>query len=90
MDLKDYRNEIDEIDSQLLELLEKRFRAAEGAARCKKAAGRPIYDPVREKEHIDGIASAADSELREYDIRIFREIMAACRDRENEMPGIRE
>ena len=48
MDLSDWRERIDSIDRQLIDLLNERMQCAQEIGRIKKAAGRPIRDPERE------------------------------------------
>ncbi len=52
MDLSDWRERIDSIDKQLIELLNERMQCAHEIGRIKKAAGRPIRDPERERDVI--------------------------------------
>jgi len=47
--LNDLRNEIDDIDSQLVELLSKRLAITSKVGQLKSQVGMPIYDPEREK-----------------------------------------
>ena len=49
MDLSDWRERIDSIDQQLVELLNDRMRCAQAIGRIKKAAGKPLRDPERER-----------------------------------------
>ena len=48
MDLSDWRERIDSIDRQLIDLLNERMQCAQEIGRIKKAAGKPIRDPERE------------------------------------------
>lgn len=43
------REEIDRIDEVIVRLLDRRARCAYAVGRIKKAEGRPIYEPEREK-----------------------------------------
>ena len=52
MDLSDWRERIDGIDRQLIELLNARMQCAHEVGRIKKAAGKPIRDPERERDVI--------------------------------------
>jgi chorismate mutase-like protein len=52
MDLSDWRERIDNIDHQLIDLLNERMHCAQEIGRVKKAAGRPIRDPERELDVI--------------------------------------
>ena len=52
MELSDWRERIDNIDHQLIDLLNERMHCAQEIGRVKKAAGRPIRDPERELDVI--------------------------------------
>jgi chorismate mutase-like protein len=52
MDLSDWRERIDSIDRQLIDLLNERMQCAQEIGRIKKAAGKPIRDPERELDVI--------------------------------------
>ena len=52
MDLSDWRERIDNIDRQLIDLLNERMQCAQEIGRIKKAAGKPIRDPERELDVI--------------------------------------
>lgn len=47
------RDEIDRIDSQILDLLNQRMKAALEIGRVKKANNQPVYVPEREKAVIE-------------------------------------
>lgn len=48
--LAKHRREIDAIDLELLELLNRRTRVVESIGEIKQAAGMPIYEPKREED----------------------------------------
>lgn len=52
MDLQELRKEIDQLDTQLVELLQKRQAITSAVGAYKKEIGKPIYDPEREAELI--------------------------------------
>ena len=52
MDLSDWRERIDGIDRQMIDLLNERMQCAHKVGQIKKAAGKPIRDPVRERDVI--------------------------------------
>ncbi len=52
MELSDWRERIDGIDRQLIDLLNERMQCAHEIGRIKKAAGKPIRDPERERDVI--------------------------------------
>jgi chorismate mutase len=56
--IEDWRDEIDEIDEQLVKLLNERSKCAIELGRIKRELGLPIYSPEREVqvvEHVTGI-----------------------------------
>ena len=50
MELSDWRERIDGIDRQLIDLLNERMQCAHEIGRIKKAAGKPIRDSDRERD----------------------------------------
>ena len=50
MDLSDWRERIDGIDRQMIDLLNERMQCAHEIGRIKKAAGKPIRDSERERD----------------------------------------
>ena len=50
MELSDWRERIDGIDRQLIDLLNERLQCAHEIGRIKKAAGKPIRDSERERD----------------------------------------
>ena len=66
MDLKDLRNQIDEIDNSLVELFVKRMEISAQVADYKKANNLPIYVPAREREILQEVAAKAGSEMANY------------------------
>ena len=53
MTLQQHRHQIDQIDKQLLELLEKRFEISKKIGQHKKENGIKIHQPEREKQIIE-------------------------------------
>ena len=79
-DLNECRAEIDRIDAEIQELLERRLKAASEIAAWKRANGRPVYDPAREAEKLDALREKASTpELGEAVAGIYRDVMAATR-----------
>ena len=75
MELKDLRQQIDSIDSQLVELFHQRMDVSREIALCKKAEGRRVYDPVREREKLAEIAEASGEDMREYSTILWSLLM---------------
>lgn len=76
--LKKLREEIDEIDRSLLELLNKRAEIALKIGQIKRAKGLLFYDPVREKNIINNLVRINKGPFPEETIKsLFREILSA-------------
>lgn len=66
MDIKDLRDEIDTIDSELVRLFEKRMDTAAKIAEFKKSNGLPVFNQGREREVINKVTSETRPELSGY------------------------
>ncbi len=58
MDISDWRNKIDELDEQIVQLLSQRAAAAVEIGLLKAKSSAPIYEPQREQavfEHVQKI-----------------------------------
>jgi chorismate mutase/prephenate dehydratase len=61
--LDDLRSQIDELDREIVELLNRRTRLGLEAARTKAQDGRPIVDTEREREVLVRVAMANEGPL---------------------------
>lgn len=76
MDLKQLRNGIDAIDSEILSLFMKRMELCKGVAEYKKEHNMPVFQGGREQEIIDRIkALTGDSQLENGTAALFTNIM---------------
>ena len=66
MELKDLRNEIDNIDDELVKLFAQRMDVAAKIAAYKKENGMPILVPAREREKLTDVAQKAGPEMANY------------------------
>lgn len=83
MDLNWYRSEIDKIDNEVLELLNKRMELVKGVGELKKNEKSPIYRPEREKDIIERLSKSNRGLLNKSAIEaIFLEIFAISRNLE--------
>ncbi|MCM1157730.1 MAG: chorismate mutase [Clostridium sp.] len=79
-DLKTTRQEIDEVDKQIVALVEKRMDLALEVARYKMSTGKPIYDREREMEKLEKLGAMASTEFNAKGIReLFQQIMSVSR-----------
>ena len=80
MDLKDLRKQIDEIDSSLVELYEKRMEVSSAIADYKIANGKKVYDREREIEKIKTVKGLAHSDFNRIGVEeLFSLIMSMSR-----------
>ena len=75
MDLQELRSQINEIDSQLSELFEKRMRVCADIAEYKIANGLPVFQKDREQEVIERVTAAAPDDLKNASKVYFRTMM---------------
>ncbi len=79
-ELDDLRESIDEIDSQLLELLIERARVAAKVGEAKETGERAVYAPEREAELLRALADRVSGPLAAESVEaVFREVISACR-----------
>ncbi len=77
MSLEDLRKRIDEIDSQLVELLNERARVVVEVGKLKSRSDKPVYAPDREKQVLDKIKRANQGPLPDRTlVAIWRELMS--------------
>ena len=73
MDLDIIRQEIDQIDDQIVKLLEERMHLVEGVVAYKKASGKPILDTKREAVIFEKVRSrVGDKRYQETIVATFR------------------
>jgi chorismate mutase / prephenate dehydratase len=79
-DLESLRRQIDALDRELLERLNRRAQVASTIGALKRAEGSPAFRPEREAAVIDALKQANGGPLPEASVApIWREIMSACR-----------
>ena len=78
--LPELRQQIDAVDAQLLELLNRRANLANEVGHLKRSEGSPVFRPEREAQVINGLQAANPGPLKPGHVAtIWREIMSACR-----------
>jgi 3-deoxy-7-phosphoheptulonate synthase/chorismate mutase len=79
--LLQYRQQLDQLNLQLLRLLEERGRLAQQVLQLKRARGLPKHDPERERAMLARIcAQASGPYTPEQLLRIFEGIFAVSRE----------
>jgi chorismate mutase/prephenate dehydratase len=78
--LNSLREQIDQLDGQLLELMNQRARLAQRIAEVKGDDGAEVYRPDREAEVLRRLTEGNPGPLSNRDVaRLFQEIVSACR-----------
>ncbi len=79
-DLAELRQEIDEIDAQMVKLFEQRMAVSEEVAEYKVAVGKKILDKEREKLKIQAVKSMTCNEFNSHGVEeLYNQIMAMSR-----------
>lgn len=85
-DLLEIRDEIDEIDEQLVGLYEKRMKLAEQVADYKISTGKKVFDKEREDCKLEKVTSyVEDPFLKNGVYELFEQIMSMSRKRQYQM-----
>lgn len=81
--MDDLRKQIDELDTQIIELLDKRAQVAMAIGELKRQEGRPAFDGVRQKLLLDRLQHKSKGIFPLEGLRnVYTEIMSACRNLE--------
>lgn len=80
IDLLISRKQIDEIDSQIVELFERRMEVANEVAKYKIETGKAVFDKEREEQKLEKLGSLSHGEFNERAVReLFSQIMSISR-----------
>ena len=81
MDLDIIRQEIDQIDNQIVKLLEERMHLVEDVVAYKKASGKAILDTKREEAIFEKVRNrVSDKKYEETIVATFSDILKHSRD----------
>jgi chorismate mutase len=80
MDIVEWRQKIDELDEQIVQLISQRAKAAREIGELKKTSDLPVYEPLREQavfEHVRKVnpGPLADAEM----LHVYERIMDVMR-----------
>lgn len=79
-DLSKLRQEIDQIDRQIVKLFEERMGVSRQVAEYKIANGKKVLDRARELEKLETLGNLADNDFNRHGIQeLFQQIMAMSR-----------
>ena len=81
MDLDIIRQEIDQIDDQIVKLLEERMHLVESVVAYKKASGKAILDTKREEVIFEKVRNrVSNKKCEETIVETFSDILKRSRD----------
>ena len=81
MDLDRIRQEIDQIDDQIVKLLEERMNLVEEVVAYKKTSGKPILDTKREAVIFEKVRNRVENKrYQETIVATFSDILKRSRD----------
>ena len=85
-DLSELREEIDQIDNQIVSLYERRMHVAEEVAAYKISVGKQVFDKAREESKLDTLSKKGTTPFLKYGIReLFEQIMSMSRKRQYQL-----
>lgn len=80
MEIADWRNQIDDLDKQIVALISKRAEAAKAIGALKRTTEIPIYEPTREQAVFDHVASINPGPLATPDLlSVYERLMDVMR-----------
>ncbi|MCI9593447.1 MAG: bifunctional chorismate mutase/prephenate dehydratase [Lachnospiraceae bacterium] len=80
LDLQEIRNQLDQVDSRLVELFEERMKLCGEVAEYKQKTGKAIFDPEREKQKRFAVRSLAKTPFNEIAVdEMFAQLMTISR-----------
>ncbi len=80
MELAELRKEIDEIDSQIIDLFERRMKVCSKVAEYKIENNMPVLDKTREDEKLERLKTMMSDEMREYGASLYSCLFELSRD----------
>jgi chorismate mutase len=80
MEISDWRQRIDEIDEQIVQLISKRAEAAKAIGELKRVANLPVYEPGREQAVFDHVRKVNPGPLPDSEIlHVYERIIDVMR-----------
>lgn len=87
MDLSDYRQDIDEIDKELLRLFQERMDVSAKIAEYKRENSLPVLDPMREREKMASLLENTSPEFRSYTHVLYSLMFELSRSHQGRLLG---
>ncbi len=87
MELNELRQQIDEIDRELVSLFIRRMNCSAGVAEYKREHGLPVLDASRERALLNKISEISGSEFEEYSRTLYSTILSLSRSYQHKQLG---
>lgn len=87
MELNEYRQQIDEIDRQLVDLFVRRMNVAAGVAEYKREHNLPVLDASRERALLNKISELAGKEFEDYACTLYHSLLELSRSYQHKRLG---
>ncbi|MGN1002539.1 MAG: bifunctional chorismate mutase/prephenate dehydratase [Oscillospiraceae bacterium] len=87
MELKELREQIDQIDKSMVELFTRRMEVCKDVAAYKKENGLAVSDPERERKKLAEIAALAGEEMRRYTTPLYSLLFDLSKAYQNRVTG---
>ena len=87
MELKELRNNIDEIDKELVDLFIKRMNVSAAVAEYKRESGMPVLDPSRERALLERVSELSGEAFERYSRTLYSTILDISRSYQHKKLG---
>lgn len=85
-DLLELRDEIDEIDAEIVTLYERRMAIAQEVAEYKISVGKPVFDKTREQSKLKNLSEKVHTNFLKHGVQeLFEQIMSMSRKRQYQL-----
>lgn len=85
MELSELRQKIDSLDKEIVKLFCERMGVSAEVAQSKRQTGKPVFDPVREREIVKNLTENLDDEMSGYVSVLYNSIFEISRARQNKL-----
>ncbi len=80
MEIADWRQQIDQLDQQIVVLISKRAEAAKAIGALKRTTELPVYEPAREQEVFEHVRSINPGPLSDLELLdVYERLMDVMR-----------
>ena len=87
MDQKDFREQIDHIDDELVKLFAKRMEVSSKIAQFKKEKSLPVLDVKRERDKLKAVVDSSPDDIKEYTSVLYSLMFELSRSYQNKLIG---